>query len=79
MQGTGAVNLAAVLSGVRATGVPLPGRRLVVLGAGRRHRRRRPAAGRPDHRGPVRDRGPDVGAAVRAARWEPVHPPLEAV
>ncbi|MFE7854735.1 NAD-dependent malic enzyme [Streptomyces sp. NPDC057403] len=34
IQGTGAVNLAAVLSGVRASGIPLPGHRVVVLGAG---------------------------------------------
>ncbi|MGY4992495.1 NAD-dependent malic enzyme [Streptomyces sp. 900105245] len=34
IQGTGAVNLAAVLSGVRATGVPLPEHRIVVFGAG---------------------------------------------
>ncbi|MFB7502190.1 NAD-dependent malic enzyme [Streptomyces broussonetiae] len=34
IQGTGAVNLAAVLSGVRATGVPLREHRVVVFGAG---------------------------------------------
>ncbi|MEV6292284.1 NAD-dependent malic enzyme [Streptomyces sp. NPDC051896] len=34
IQGTGAVNLAAVLSGVRAAGVPLPKHRIVVFGAG---------------------------------------------
>ncbi|MGW3140644.1 NAD-dependent malic enzyme [Streptomyces sp. NPDC001139] len=34
IQGTGAVNLAAVLSGVRASGMPLPEHRVVVLGAG---------------------------------------------
>ncbi|MEV7810212.1 NAD-dependent malic enzyme [Streptomyces flaveolus] len=34
IQGTGAVNLAAVLSGVRATGMPLPEHRIVVFGAG---------------------------------------------
>ncbi|MEU3523715.1 NAD-dependent malic enzyme [Streptomyces sp. NPDC038707] len=34
IQGTGAVNLAAVLSGVRATGVPLTEHRIVVFGAG---------------------------------------------
>ncbi|MCC5478633.1 NAD-dependent malic enzyme [Streptomyces barringtoniae] len=34
IQGTGAVNLAAVLSGVRAVGVPLPRHRIVVFGAG---------------------------------------------
>ncbi|MFJ4951395.1 NAD-dependent malic enzyme [Streptomyces sp. NPDC088760] len=34
IQGTGAVNLAAVLSGVRATGTPLPEHRIVVFGAG---------------------------------------------
>ncbi|MEV6115032.1 NAD-dependent malic enzyme [Streptomyces sp. NPDC052109] len=34
IQGTGAVNLAAVLSGVRAAGVPLPEHRIVVFGAG---------------------------------------------
>ncbi|MBL1081907.1 NAD-dependent malic enzyme [Streptomyces actinomycinicus] len=34
IQGTGAVNLAAVLSGARATGVPLPEHRIVVFGAG---------------------------------------------
>jgi len=34
MQGTGAVNLAAVLSGVRASGVPLREHRIVVFGAG---------------------------------------------
>ena len=34
MQGTGAITLAAVLSGVRATGVPLMDHRVVVFGAG---------------------------------------------
>ncbi|MDN0196713.1 NAD-dependent malic enzyme [Streptomyces sp. S.PNR 29] len=34
IQGTGAVNLAAVLSGVRATGVPLREHRVVLFGAG---------------------------------------------
>ncbi|MFI5673164.1 NAD-dependent malic enzyme [Streptomyces cellulosae] len=34
IQGTGAVNLAAVLSGVRATGVPLRDHRVVIFGAG---------------------------------------------
>ncbi|MFI6658750.1 NAD-dependent malic enzyme [Streptomyces sp. NPDC050523] len=34
IQGTGAVNLAAVLSGVRAGGMPLPEHRVVVFGAG---------------------------------------------
>ncbi|WUH95247.1 NAD-dependent malic enzyme [Streptomyces sp. NBC_00433] len=34
IQGTGAVNLAAVLSGVAAGGVPLPEHRVVVFGAG---------------------------------------------
>jgi len=34
IQGTGAVNLAAVLSGVRASGLPLREHRVVVLGAG---------------------------------------------
>ncbi|MEV5381747.1 NAD-dependent malic enzyme [Streptomyces sp. NPDC052721] len=34
IQGTGAVNLAAVLSGVRAAGMPLPEHRIVVFGAG---------------------------------------------
>ncbi|MCL6671519.1 NAD-dependent malic enzyme [Streptomyces panaciradicis] len=34
IQGTGAVNLAAVLSAVRASGMPLPEHRVVVLGAG---------------------------------------------
>ncbi|MGV9249049.1 NAD-dependent malic enzyme [Streptomyces sp. NPDC003710] len=34
IQGTGAVNLAAVLSGVEAAGVPLPDHRIVILGAG---------------------------------------------
>ncbi|WP_069465803.1 NAD-dependent malic enzyme, partial [Actinacidiphila rubida] len=34
IQGTGAVNLAAVLSGVRASGVPLREHRVVILGAG---------------------------------------------
>ncbi|POX65239.1 NAD-dependent malic enzyme [Streptomyces sp. Ru62] len=34
IQGTGAVNLAAVLSGVRATGTPLPEHRIIVFGAG---------------------------------------------
>ncbi|OLZ71539.1 NAD-dependent malic enzyme [Streptomyces sp. IMTB 2501] len=34
IQGTGAVNLAAVLSGVLAAGVPLPEHRIVVFGAG---------------------------------------------
>lgn len=34
IQGTGAVNLAAVLSGVRATGTPLRDHRVVVFGAG---------------------------------------------
>ncbi|OXY95593.1 NAD-dependent malic enzyme [Streptomyces diastatochromogenes] len=34
IQGTGAVNLAAVLSGVRAAGVPLTEHRIVVFGAG---------------------------------------------
>ncbi|MEU6370583.1 NAD-dependent malic enzyme [Streptomyces sp. NPDC046931] len=34
IQGTGAVNLAAVLSGVEAGGVPLPDHRIVILGAG---------------------------------------------
>ncbi|WP_037677396.1 NAD-dependent malic enzyme [Streptomyces griseus] len=34
IQGTGAVNLAAVLSGVRASGVPLREHRVVVFGAG---------------------------------------------
>ncbi|MFI9247045.1 NAD-dependent malic enzyme [Streptomyces sp. NPDC053086] len=34
IQGTGAVNLAAVLSGVRAAGVPLREHRIVVFGAG---------------------------------------------
>ncbi|MFI1363049.1 NAD-dependent malic enzyme [Streptomyces griseochromogenes] len=34
IQGTGAVNLAAVLSGARAAGLPLPRHRIVVFGAG---------------------------------------------
>ena len=34
MQGTGAITLAAVLSGVRATGMPLTDHRVVVFGAG---------------------------------------------
>ncbi|MFG3204050.1 NAD-dependent malic enzyme [Streptomyces sp. NPDC048192] len=34
IQGTGAVNLAAVLSGARASGTPLPEHRVVVFGAG---------------------------------------------
>ncbi|MHC3469358.1 NAD-dependent malic enzyme [Streptomyces sp. 7R007] len=34
IQGTGAVNLAAVLSGVRVSGLPLPEHRVVVFGAG---------------------------------------------
>ncbi|MDI5969037.1 NAD-dependent malic enzyme [Streptomyces sp. SL13] len=34
IQGTGAVNLAAVLAGARATGIPLREHRVVVLGAG---------------------------------------------
>ncbi|KUN07555.1 NAD-dependent malic enzyme [Streptomyces yokosukanensis] len=34
IQGTGAVNLAAVLSGAHAAGVPLPEHRIVVFGAG---------------------------------------------
>ena len=34
IQGTGAVNLAAVLAAVRATGQPLPGHRVVIFGAG---------------------------------------------
>ncbi|MEU6097098.1 NAD-dependent malic enzyme [Streptomyces sp. NPDC047079] len=34
IQGTGAVNLAAVLAGVKASGVPLPEHRIVVFGAG---------------------------------------------
>jgi len=34
IQGTGAVNLAAVLSGVRISGVPLPEQRVVIFGAG---------------------------------------------
>ncbi|MGW0206662.1 NAD-dependent malic enzyme [Streptomyces sp. NPDC003233] len=34
IQGTGAVNLAAVLSGARASGMPLPEHRVVVFGAG---------------------------------------------
>jgi malate dehydrogenase (oxaloacetate-decarboxylating) len=34
MQGTGAVNLAAVLSGARATGRPLGGHRVVIFGSG---------------------------------------------
>jgi malate dehydrogenase (oxaloacetate-decarboxylating) len=34
VQGTGAVNLAAVLSGVRASGVPLRDHRVVIFGAG---------------------------------------------
>ncbi|MEU9452393.1 NAD-dependent malic enzyme [Streptomyces sp. NPDC048277] len=34
VQGTGAVNLAAVLSGVRASGTPLRDHRVVILGAG---------------------------------------------
>jgi malate dehydrogenase (oxaloacetate-decarboxylating) len=34
MQGTGAVNLAAVLSGVRVSGIPLRDHRVVVFGAG---------------------------------------------
>ncbi|MEU8972128.1 NAD-dependent malic enzyme [Streptomyces monashensis] len=34
IQGTGAVNLAAVLSGVRASAMPLPQHRVVVFGAG---------------------------------------------
>ncbi|GAA2265176.1 NAD-dependent malic enzyme [Streptomyces ruber] len=34
IQGTGAVNLAAVLGGVRATGVPLTDHRIVIFGAG---------------------------------------------
>ncbi|MFF7187942.1 NAD-dependent malic enzyme [Streptomyces sp. NPDC008222] len=34
IQGTGAVNLAAVLSGVKASGVPLTDHRIVVFGAG---------------------------------------------
>jgi malate dehydrogenase (oxaloacetate-decarboxylating) len=34
VQGTGAVNLAAVLASVKATGVPLPAHRVVIFGAG---------------------------------------------
>jgi malate dehydrogenase (oxaloacetate-decarboxylating) len=34
IQGTGAVNLAAVLAATRATGIPLPGHRIVILGMG---------------------------------------------
>ncbi len=34
IQGTGAVNLAAVLAAVKASGVSLPGHRIVILGAG---------------------------------------------
>lgn len=34
VQGTGAVNLAAVLAAVKATGVALPGHRIVIFGAG---------------------------------------------
>ena len=34
IQGTGAVNLAAVLAATRATGVPLPGHRIVIFGIG---------------------------------------------
>lgn len=34
LQGTGAVNLAAVLSGVRASGTPLPEHRFVIFGTG---------------------------------------------
>jgi malate dehydrogenase (oxaloacetate-decarboxylating) len=34
VQGTGAVNLAAVLAAVKATGIELPGHRIVVFGAG---------------------------------------------
>ena len=34
IQGTGAVNLAAVLAAVRATGIELPGHRIVIFGAG---------------------------------------------
>jgi malate dehydrogenase (oxaloacetate-decarboxylating) len=34
IQGTGAVNLAAVLAAVRATGLPLPEHRVVIFGAG---------------------------------------------
>ncbi|HYH50071.1 MAG TPA: NAD-dependent malic enzyme [Acidimicrobiia bacterium] len=34
IQGTGAVNLAAVLSGVAVSGVPLPDHRIVIFGAG---------------------------------------------
>jgi malate dehydrogenase (oxaloacetate-decarboxylating) len=34
IQGTGAVNLAAVLAATRATGVPLPGHRIVIFGMG---------------------------------------------
>jgi len=34
IQGTGAVNLAAVLAAVKATGIDLPGHRIVIFGAG---------------------------------------------
>jgi malate dehydrogenase (oxaloacetate-decarboxylating) len=34
IQGTGAVNLAAVLAATSATGIPLPGHRIVILGMG---------------------------------------------
>ncbi len=34
VQGTGAVNLAAVLAAVKATGIELPGHRIVIFGAG---------------------------------------------
>ncbi len=46
VQGTGAVNLAAVLAAVRATGIQLPDHRIVIFGAGGRHRDRGSALGR---------------------------------
>ena len=58
MQGTGAITLAAVLSGVRATGVPLNDQRVVVFGAGTAGGgHRRPDKGQHDGRGAFPGRG----------------------
>ena len=59
IQGTGAVNLAAVLAATKATGVPLTGHRIVIFGmgtAGAGHRR--PAGRGHGGRGHAAGRGP---------------------
>ena len=63
IQGTGAVNLAAVLAAVRATGIKLSDHRIVIFGAGHRgHRHRRPAVRRAGGRRAVGRGRPGPGS-----------------